>query len=349
MAIFFVLLTLIGLHQFQAFLKVGGRPHCSSYFDDGGIAGGSWRKLNKMAVLPYPDHADLQGFSLVAVDGTLYAAGGESKRTFMSRGRPLALRCTKLCLNNFCKYDADINKWLELPPMTSKRKAFVMVEHDMDIIAIGGSGDNNKLLEEVECFSIAENYWMQCSPLKFPVSYASAVSFAGKIVVLGTRQNLSDAFMIIQVYDPCKDEWHCVLYKPADEGIDQYSQFLTVQADMLYLVSFKTYLLGLGDEMYMLTPRVQRISLNFDLDPPVITLSTVDQEQSTIRPKNIQAFCINNQVFVCKYDHAQQVNVKKGEDGAYDLSRWQNIGYSGQGNVVPFTFDKRKLVKRIDV
>ncbi|XP_072015441.1 kelch-like protein 6 isoform X2 [Amphiura filiformis] len=315
----------------SAFLNVGGKPHGSSYFDNSGCAGGSWKKLDNMASIPYPTHGSLSDFSLAVVNRTLYAAGGKSKYT-------------DVYLNNFCKYDVDVNTWIELPDMLTKRETFVMIGHEKEIFVIGGMCDRDPVVA-VERYSIVDNCWQKCAPLLFKIMCASAVSYRGRIIVVSylVRDATMDTVqLVLQVYDPSKDMWHCVLKERLEDGAKPYPQLLTVQGDTLFYVRFKSLL---ADGKYIQKPEVQKVELNFDLNPPGIVLCTLDDDQCAVRPASLKAFSINGQLFVSEYKYVQQVNVMKGDDGVYDLSRWENIGDASQGSVVPFTFNKRSVIK----
>lgn len=302
--------------------------------------------LHRMATLPYPSHGNLTDFSLVAVNGALYSAGGESKYSAIERGhsgRPV-FRCTTQCMDNLCTYDPINNKWIELPSMINKRKSFPMIGYDNYIYAIGGVDLGGEPLTNVERYNMVDRHWEQIAHLRRPVKSASVVKFNGCLVLCGFNEWAYDFEITIQIYKPNQNYWY-LLYEIHESlqdsmDIEPYSALLTVQNDDLYFI----YFLDKPGDIHIRKPKVYKVQCNFATTPPALVLHDIVQDQSMPETK-IKAFSINGKVFICKYKYVQQIQVKRNsEDNAYDLSRWQNIEFSGQGSVVPFTFDKQPLI-----
>ena len=309
---------------------------------------GGWIRLDRMASLPYPEQGSLEGFRLAVVNGELYAAGGECKIPDPVRG---PRRYTKQCLDNFCKYNVDTNKWLELPPMMSMRKSFVMLDHKRDVFVFGGRTTARLPVMGVEKFNSVEHRWIKCSsfPMGLSLNDMSAVSFGDMIIVVGSRViPTSDLIIQLFMYDPSKDVWHFIELNENIVSHNMCRLLLTSHVNKLFLVySDLIQSRDLVSQNNDMIPKVQEVKLNFINN--TASLSAVDQKQNRLMSPRVQAFCIGDCVFVSRNRCVLQVNAVKGDDSGYDLSKWEEL--DDQDNafkvIVLFTIDKQQLI-RID-
>src|SRR5262245_28801858 len=107
-----------------------------------------------------------QYHACVAVDGRIYAVGGDEKAAFE-------------------EYDATSNVWRLLPPMTAPRSLGAAAAVGRHIYAIGGLRGRDETLASVECYDLDRKIWERCPDLPTPRNRLSAVTVDEKILVIG--------------------------------------------------------------------------------------------------------------------------------------------------------------------
>jgi N-acetylneuraminic acid mutarotase len=133
------------------------------------------------------------GLGVVAVDGKIYAIGGESDRTFY----------TATNINE--RYDPTVNTWVTLKPMPTARRDFAIAACQGKIYCIGGGilGSGPLLytgLSVNEVYDMATDSW--CTKASFPILQMNMQAHAvdGKIYVITSRGDL-------YMYDLITDKW----------------------------------------------------------------------------------------------------------------------------------------------
>lgn len=91
-------------------------------------------------------------------------------------------RCTSL----ISTYDFAANVWLEKLPQlpTACSSAAATIWNDY-LFVLGGTDDSGRLLDTIQVLHLSRQQWVSVFPLPFAVAGASAVTYQGRIYVLG--------------------------------------------------------------------------------------------------------------------------------------------------------------------
>ncbi|XP_072035237.1 kelch-like protein 25 [Amphiura filiformis] len=195
----------------------------------------NWFALDKLTPLP----GKKAKYSMVVVDGILYAVGGESRKEFYS-------------------YQAGDNKWLQLPSMSKRLNKTTLVSLEGYIYAIGtisGSLFTGEPQIMMERYDINEVKW---EDMKSPDSFEnepsiSSVVFEGKIFVSSVMRMedrdedvddddedmFDDSYYLVEdlmMYDPETDTWQVNHIGRRDELAESGESFLFVYNDQLYRI-----------------------------------------------------------------------------------------------------------------
>ncbi|XP_069113518.1 kelch-like protein 26 [Argopecten irradians] len=139
--------------------------------------------------------APLYNPCVTVIDNFLYVCGG--KYDNQASNEIATARCFR--------YDPRFDTWYELASMIEPRRDFALVGLEGHIYAIGGQ-DENKMMNTVECYSVAQNEWdRKCSLHEQVYGHAAAVC-EGKIYISG-GQIFSVTSKKLYVYNVVDDSW----------------------------------------------------------------------------------------------------------------------------------------------
>ena len=62
-------------------------------------------------------------------------------------------------------FDPREGRWSSLPPMAQARASCGTAILNDELYAVAGSGENDSILDTVECYSPAADKWRSCRPL----------------------------------------------------------------------------------------------------------------------------------------------------------------------------------------
>ncbi|XP_072035238.1 kelch-like protein 38 [Amphiura filiformis] len=289
-----------------------------------------WIALDKLTPLPCKSAK----YSMVVVDGILYAMGGESKKEFYS-------------------YQAGDNKWLQLPSMSKCLNKTTLVSLEGYIYAIGtirrGMFTNRPKLM-MERYDINGVKW---EDMKSPGSFVnvlsiSSVVFEGKIFVSSVMrmedrdedEEDEDSYYLLEdlmMYDPETDTWQVNDIGRRDELGDSGDPFLFVYNDQLYQILKENAM----SDHYLY---VSLVILKSNIDGTMqMTLGKQDEGSNFHLGDKI--FGIQRGVGIVFYPaYSQEEDI---EPGSYFP---ELCGFSSEfldeyvtSNPVWFTFDKKKL------
>ena len=136
------------------------------------------------------------GFGLTTVEGTLMSVGG------FSRGG---------VIQNCERFDLKANTWAPSCDLTTPRARLVVVQHESEIYALGGS-DGKADLNSVEMFSCEGKGWK-----RLPSTMGTARSDFGAVVVGGCIYAVGGAhysrpLRSAEVFNPAKGEWKKIAF-----------------------------------------------------------------------------------------------------------------------------------------
>ena len=140
------------------------------------------------------------------VDGILYAIGGDGDIHWNERG----IYNPQGVVNANEAYNPETNSWEVKAPMPTQRDHSGSALVNDKIFVIGGrqpwGGPLFKNLDKNEMYDPKSNTWSTLAPLPTNRSGISAVSFDGKIYVLG-GESIHEVFNENERYDPITNTW----------------------------------------------------------------------------------------------------------------------------------------------
>ena len=163
----------------------------------------SWTQLASMAV-PRSSHG------CVALDGKLYAAGGQSEAEDIGSENDPAEDSAEV-------YDPQTDGWLPLAKMTTARVHLGLAAVGGKVYAIGGYGATGSALDSVEAYDPQLGCWALVASMSVRRMGPASVVLYGKIYVMGGHDHevvWSSAFDSVEVYDPQADSWQRVASMP---------------------------------------------------------------------------------------------------------------------------------------
>ncbi|XP_062384016.1 kelch-like protein 6 [Sardina pilchardus] len=148
------------------------------------------------------------------------------------------------------KYNASLNKWIQIEYMTHGRWRHKMAVVGGKVYVLGGF-DGIQRLKSVEAYDPFHNSWSEATPLSLCVSSFSAASYEKCIYVIGGGPNGKLATDSMQCFDSKTNEW--TLKSP-----------MPVEAKCTNAVTFKDYIYVVGGAMkalYAYSPQEDAWSL----------------------------------------------------------------------------------------
>ncbi|XP_007234443.2 kelch-like protein 6 [Astyanax mexicanus] len=104
------------------------------------------------------------------------------------------------------KYNASLNKWIQIEFMNTGRWRHKMAVVGGKVYVIGGFNGAERL-SSVEAYDPFHNSWTEAAPLLFSVSSFSAASYGKCIYVIGGGPNGKLATNSLQCFDPAVNKW----------------------------------------------------------------------------------------------------------------------------------------------
>ena len=214
------------------------------------------------------------GLSSSAVDGIIYAIGGEVQMwwsrkhaeaydpvadTWVKKADMLTARTRfntiaaggkiyALDHQSVEAYDPAADVWQERPAVPTKRSSFGSSAAGGLIYAMGGyDWDQRKYLQVVEAYDPATGRWSRRAEMPQARARFTTSVVGGKIYVMGGRDNEGNRILAIDVYDPEMDTW-----KREGETPDLFSPYNTCVVDgKIYIL---TGVWDLGHSVLVYTP-----------------------------------------------------------------------------------------------
>uniref|UniRef100_A0A8C6PSH4 Gigaxonin n=1 Tax=Nothobranchius furzeri TaxID=105023 RepID=A0A8C6PSH4_NOTFU len=147
--------------------------------------------------------APLQGEAMIAAfkprgySECIVVAGGEDRRT---KKLTAAMRC-------MCPlYDTNRQGWIELQPMSVARLGHGVVAAEGFLFVLGGTNENNTVLDSGEKYDPDSNSWSPVPPMLQARQNFGVVELDGLIYALG-GENEDTALTTVEVFDPHFSCW----------------------------------------------------------------------------------------------------------------------------------------------
>ena len=337
--------------------------------------------LSDSEILP---ETDMTKYAIVGVGSKLYAAGG-----LLENDR---YRYARLCRSAFNVYLSEQNEWFRLQPMSQSRHSLALVHQDGFIYAIGGQSDvvgglfgkrgtSDHPLLDLERYDIAQNCWVNLTPMPFACHEISAVAFKSKILVSGLQSPIYGWAnkRLLMTYSLDTDKWDFIT---EDVGKTDLVPMLFVHNNRCYRVlhryegnhigvpSVNELNFGTGDdsdEVILTTTCIDNVMvqdgvLGDFIIAPIIEEVTQKTETSVsigedIRqdfiPSDRGAFRIDDEVFMIKkgfvYKTDVRISPEQSTDVDLDAGKWGEFNRLKDefyaSNITYLTFDKKKLTK----
>lgn len=131
------------------------------------------------------------GFAVVAVDGIIYAIGGEANKS--------------IPLNTIEAYDPATDSWSTRAPMPTARNRLAAAVADGVIYAIGGQNEYSRL-DTVEAYDPATDSWSTKSPMPTARGGLAAAAVDGIVYAIG-GWGAEGELNTVEAYDPDTDSW----------------------------------------------------------------------------------------------------------------------------------------------
>ena len=267
---------------------------------------------------------------MIVADGRLYMAGSKNSSSD---------------LGDFYKYDAEDNKWISLQPMRRKaRNDCYLVYLDGFIYLI--SADH--ISDDVQRYDMSQNRWDKVKPIPLYLYRSSVVAFKGRIFasvfVFEEIPNSYDHIYYYEllIYHPKKDMWQRTdVIKECDGfGNDNFHSklFLFIHNEQCYRV-----IIYFMQDTQQLTVKINILDVQVCDDGEIIC-AIKDEIKQDPKPDRKNTFRIHNEVFV--YDYKTDFVYNVGT-----MEREPELGKKAckmTSNVVMFTFDKRKTLRKPD-
>jgi N-acetylneuraminic acid mutarotase len=157
--------------------------------------------------LPRPLHH----VGIATVGNDLYVVGGFTS-SLLNIWKPSA---------QAFRFNPDLNRWAEIPPMPTARGALAMAELGGKLFAIGGY-DGVADSAAVEVFDPSSNTWSTRPSLPTPRDHLTVAVSRSRLYAIGGRLNRDPAenLSVVEVYDPFINQWSKVAGLPtARSGI----------------------------------------------------------------------------------------------------------------------------------
>jgi hypothetical protein len=140
-----------------------------------------------------PMQSARSGCALVALNGKLYAIGGNGGTT---------------CLNSVEKYDPGLNAWSPCTTMFTERYGLAAAGFGATIFVFGGSNAVSQSLNTGEAYDTVANVWWNL-PSSIPTArYAArAVALNGLVYVIGGSNATSGYLAQVEAYNPASNTW----------------------------------------------------------------------------------------------------------------------------------------------
>jgi N-acetylneuraminic acid mutarotase len=157
-------------------------------------------RWEKRAPLPTPRGA----LAVAAVDGRIYAMGGERFRTpgESTPYEPVA---------DVAGYDLKTNAWEVLPPLRYRRDHLVAGAIGGRVYAVGGRDRPNYMLQNIEEYNPATRVWTERAPMPTGRSGGTAAVVNNRLYVFGGEGNPDNTalgtFNQVEFYDAARDTW----------------------------------------------------------------------------------------------------------------------------------------------
>lgn len=133
------------------------------------------------------------GHVAVAVDGILYAIGGDTAPfTYINANEA---------------YDPVTDSWTSKSPMPTPRTVLAAAAVDNVIYAIGGMFPHNNMLDVNEAYDPASDSWSAKVPMPTARQRARAATANGAVYVMGGASTATCCIDVNEVYDPVTDAW----------------------------------------------------------------------------------------------------------------------------------------------
>ena len=209
-----------------------------------------------------PLHYERNNFSLVALDDTIFAIGGESEGKSLKsvefydfgldkwtessnlpeplsrhgaavlNGEIYVLGSGKLdsCSDAVFKYDKLSNRWVNVQKMKVPRRGACVVSH-LQLYAIGGYGPNGMALASVERYDPYIREWAKVFPMNSCRAFASGAVIRDKVYVIGGEYAMWSFYCSGEYFDINRDEWHSI----ADASIPRSFTGISVLSNCVYI------------------------------------------------------------------------------------------------------------------
>ena len=209
-----------------------------------------------------PLHYDRNNFSLVALDNSIFAIGGESEGKplksveFYDFGLDKWVESSNLpeplsghgaailngeiyvlgsgkqdsCSDAVLKYDKPANRWVNVQKMKVPRRGACVVSH-LQLYAIGGYGPSGMALASVERYDPYIGEWAKIFPMNSCRAFASGAVIGDRIYVIGGEYAMWSFYCSGEYFDINQDDWHSI----ADASIPRSFTGISVINNFIYV------------------------------------------------------------------------------------------------------------------
>lgn len=177
--------------NYRGSITTEGVSNCLYVFDQTEIG---WQSRAKM-------HMSRSQFSLVIVDGCLYAVGGQDGVEILSSVE---------------RYDPSTNTWTLVRPLPRPLRFMTAVSYRGSLYVFGGE-TRSDVSAAVLRYNPLEDSWEELPPMTTPRVLAGSVVFKDKIYIVGGNSALSDKWRreylpehcvsSVEIFDPSSNTW----------------------------------------------------------------------------------------------------------------------------------------------